>query len=135
MPANTSPIFTEVPNCGRVVLTAANVAKDGTGVVGTIFTAGADGGYIQKIRVRPMGTNVATVARIFLNNGSSNAVADNNILFDEITIAATTNSESAAIAGTEVPMNLALPPGWKVNVALGTAVAGGMAFTGVGGDY
>ena len=48
---------------------------------------------------------------------------------------ATTNSEVAAIAGLVIPMNIALPAGYKIFVTLGTAVAGGYSVTGVGGKY
>ncbi|MEQ1494504.1 MAG: hypothetical protein ABL912_01920 [Novosphingobium sp.] len=138
MAANITPIFTGAPdiqwNTGG--LATANTAKDGTGTVATAFVADAtNGGYIQKVRLRPLGTNVATVARIFINNGSTNTTAANNILYDEITCSATTLSEVAAIATFEVPMNIALPPGYKVLVTIGTTVAAGFAVSAVGGKY
>lgn len=136
MPANTAPIFAQTPNIGFApAITAANTAKDGTGTTDLIFTAGANGSFLQKIRIRPKGTNVASVLRIFLNNGSTPGTASNNMLFDEVGLPATTNSEVAAIVGNEVQMNMQLPAGWRVYVTLGTAVAGGYAVTGVGGDY
>lgn len=137
MAANTSPIFTRRPNITWASgITAANTAKDGTGTVDTIFTADAtEGSYLEKIKIRPKGTNVASVLRVFINNGSTNATASNNVLFDEIGLPATTNTEVAAVAGLVIPMNIALPAGYKINVTLGTAVAGGYAVAGVGGDY
>ena len=44
MPANTSPVFplTPVVPVGQT-LTTANTAKDGTGTVVTLYTAGANG--------------------------------------------------------------------------------------------
>lgn len=137
MSQNTSPIFGLVPqNEWAAIITAANTAKDGTGTVNTIFTADAtNGSYLEKIIVRPCDSNVASVLRVYLNNGSTNATAGNNILIKEISLAGTTNSEVAAIAGYEVPMNLALAPGYKVNVTLGTAVAGGYAVSGHGSKY
>lgn len=137
MPANTSPIFPVVGNIGFApAITAANTSKDGTGTVNFVATAQAQNGTrVERLRVRPKGTNVASVLRVFLNNGGDNNTAANNVLFDELSLPATTNSEVAAIAGLEVPMNITLPPGWRVFVTLGTAVAGGYAVTGVGGDY
>ena len=138
MAANTAPIFPLIPNIGnQSEITAANTTKDLTsGTIYLVFTADAvDGSRLEKLRVRPKGTNVASVLRVFLNNGSTTATAANNMLYDELSLPATTNTEVASIAGLEVPMNMSLPPGWRVYVTLGTAVAGGYAVTGVGGDY
>lgn len=137
MAANTAPIFTRTPKVQWANgITAANTAKDGTGTVDTVFTADAtEGSYVERLIVRPRGTNVATVLRVFMNNGSTNATASNNALIAEQGLAATTNTEVAAIAGAVVPLNIVLPPGYKLNVTLGTAVAGGYVVTAVGGDY
>ncbi len=136
MVANTAPIFTDIPNIGFApAITAANTAKDGTGTVDLVFTAGADGAFLQKLKIRPKGTNVATVLRVFLNNGATPTTATNNMLYDEIGLPATTNTETAAIVGLELAMNIALPAGWRVYVTLGTAVAGGYSVTAVGGNY
>ena len=136
MVANTAPIFTDIPNIAFVNgLTAANTAKDGTGTVETIFTAGADGAFVQKLKIRPRGTNVASVLRVFLNNGGSNATATNNALYEEISLPATTNTETASIIGFDLPLNIALPAGWTIFVTIGTTVVGGHVVTAVGGDY
>lgn len=138
MAANTNPIYTRTPDLqwGASVLTTANTAKDGTGTVLTVFTADAsEGGFVQKLRFRAAGTNVATVARIFINNGSTNATAANNILYDEITLAATTLSETGATSLYEVPVMVALPPGYKINITIGTTVSAGYYVSAVGGKY
>ena len=85
--------------------------------------------------MRPRGTNVASVLRVFLNNGASNATAANNVLIAELSLPATTLSEVAALSGNELPLNIPVPPGYRVTVTLGTAVTGGYAVTGFGGDY
>ena len=138
MAANTAPIFSQLGDVqwGATPLTAANTLKDGTGTVLNVFTADAtNGGFVQRIRFRAAGTNVATVARVFINNGSTNATAANNILFDEITLAASTLSEVAALAVYELPLNFALPPGYKINVTLGTTVVAGYFISVIGGKY
>jgi hypothetical protein len=85
MVANTAPIFTDIPNIGFApAITAANTNKDGTGTVDLVFTAGADGAFLQKLKIRPKGTNVATVLRVFLNNGATPTTATNNMLYDEM---------------------------------------------------
>jgi len=137
MPANTAPIFslTPVTQWGSTGITTANTAKDGTGTVLLVYTAGANGSYVQRVRFRPSGTSVQTVARLFINNGSTNATAANNILFDEITLSAITVSETAAQPSFEIPMNFALPAGYVLNVTIGTTVAAGWYVSTVGGDY
>jgi hypothetical protein len=137
MAANTAPIFSIAGDIewGATAITTANTAKDGTGTVLTCFTANVDGGFVQRIRFRSAGTNIATVARVFINNGSTNATAANNILYDEITLAATTISEVAALPVYELPLNFALPAGYTLNVTIGTTIAAGYFVSVIGGKY
>jgi hypothetical protein len=138
MPANTQPIFSALGDIewGTSALTTQNTAKDGTGTVLTCFSADStNGGFVQRIRFRSAGTNIATVARVFINNGLTNATPANNILYDEITLAATTLSEVAALPVYELPLNFALPPGYRLNVTLGTTVAAGYYVSVIGGKY
>ncbi|MGV8131625.1 MAG: hypothetical protein ACP5N7_06015 [Candidatus Pacearchaeota archaeon] len=144
MAANTIPIYTKAGQIGGfgVVLTTANTAMDGTGTVGLIFTAGADGGRIERLRVKALGTNVATVLRVFINNGNDPATAANNRLYTEATIAATTASNAAALALTEFPNTtdptafpLVLPASYRLYVTIGTTVAAGLHVTAIGGTY
>lgn len=135
MSANLSPIFPLTPIVQFGSIATANTAKDGTGTVVTVFTAGANGARLDSLKVRALGTNVATVMRVFINNGSSSATPANNTLFHEVTIAATTLSEVAALIDTTITMNMSLPVGFKVNVTVGTTIAAGLHVTAVGGDY
>lgn len=138
MPANTSPIFSIAADIQWVsgAITAANTTTDLTsGTIYAIFTAGANGSYIQRIRFRHLGTNVATVARVWINNGSTTGTASNNTLWDEITLAANTVSQVAASINYELPFSFALPAGYVIYVTLGTAVAAGFRATVIGGDY
>ena len=137
MAANTAPIFSIAGDVewGPTAITTANTAKDGTGTVLTVFTANVDGAFVQRIRFRSAGTNIATVARVFINNGSTNATAANNILYDEITLAATTLSETAAQPVYELPLNFALPAGYVLNITLGTTIAAGYYVSVIGGKY
>lgn len=136
MSANTSPIFPLTANAGAVAtLTTANTAKDGTGTVSTIYTAGVNGSFVDKITAIPIGTNVASVLRLFLNNGSTNATPANNELIAEATLAASTISEVAAQAPVVISLKRAIPAGYKLNVVIGTAVAAGVTVTAHGGDY
>lgn len=137
MAANTSPVFGLTPVVSWGVIDTANTAKDGTGTVVTIFTAGADGARVDKIRYKAKGTNVATVLRIWVNNGSTNSTAGNNTLAREETIAATTLSEVAALANGEIdfPDGLILPAGYKLNITIGTSVSAGLHVSAYGGNF
>ncbi len=136
MAANTIPIFPLSPKVSwATTLQTANTAKDGTGTVVTVVTAGADGARIDYLRVRATGTNTATVLRVFINNGADPTVATNNALFTEATIAATTLSEVAALAETTIALDLALPPGYKLTCTIGTTVAALLQVSCVYGDY
>lgn len=136
MVANTSPIFALTPQIGLATITAANTATDGTGTVNTVFTASTDGSRVDFIKCRALGTNVTSVLRVFLNNGSVNSTATNNSLFTEQVLPATTASNAIEIGpDIVIPLNISLPNGWKINVVLGTAVSGGWKITCLGGNY
>jgi hypothetical protein len=136
MAANTVPIYSRLGDVQWGTIATANTAKDGTGTVVTVFTADAtNGGRVEKIRFKALGTNIASVARVFINNGATNATAANNTLYDEITLPSTTLSEVAALTAQELVIALVLPPGYKLNITLGTTVAAGYHVTAVGGRY
>ena len=135
MPANTSPVFplTPVIPVGQTIITA-NTAKDGTGAVVTLYTAGANGSKCDAVQVAFTGTSVATVLRLFINNGATPTVATNNTLFKSVTVPANTLSEVAAAADFSVPIGLTLPAGYKILATIGTTVAAALALTASGGD-
>ena len=111
--ANQNPIFTLVGDIqwGTGIVASANTVRGGSGAVMTCFSGDAtNGGFVRELRWRAAGTNIATVGRVFINNGSTNATPANNILIDEITLSATTISEVAALATYVVPLGFALPP-------------------------
>ena len=137
MAQNTTPIFLGVPRCSWVTTgTSANTNLDGTGTVATVFTADAtDGSRINKVRLTHMGSNVATVVRLFVNNGSTNATATNNALLKVVAMAANTLDQAAASTAVEVELDLVLPAGYKLNCSIGTAVAAGIMVVAEGGDY
>ena len=141
MPANTAPIFSTkgAIQWNPAILSTANTAKDGTGSVAIIFTGqtagNAAGNFVQRLIARPLGTNVATVLRVFINNGSANTTAANNNLIAEVTLPATALSETSAQPDYVLPLNFVLPAGYKINCTLGTAVAAGFAVSVIGGEY
>jgi hypothetical protein len=72
MAANTSPIYSAAGDIqGGDVLTTQAQDYTGTGTNNVVvFTADEiNGGYVQRLRFKAMGTNIATVARVYVNNG------------------------------------------------------------------
>lgn len=139
MAVNTSPIYSAAGQISwTTVLTSANIAYDANAANAvTLFTAGASGSFVQRVRFKASGSATATVARVFINNGGSSGSAANNVLFDEITLAATTGVQNAATTTYELPMNIALPASYQLLVTIGTAQAanGGWYATAIGGSY
>lgn len=145
MPANTSPIYSITGdiqsvaqnNSGLVVGPTANTALDGSGTLYKLFTAGANGSYVQKVRFRPVGSPAATVCRVFVSSSTTTS-ATNTWLYDEITLPAVTLSQTAASSVFELPINFALNASYLLYVTFGTST--GSAGTGysvvcVAGDY
>ncbi len=136
MPQNTAPIFPLTPRVTWGTVSSANTATDGTGTVTTVFTAQVSGSRVDYLNCSATGSTVASVLRVFINNGGANSTAANNALFTEQPLPVTTANNAAQIGPQiTIPINLSLPSGSRVNVALGTAVASGWHVTAVGGDY
>ena len=147
MAQNTNPIFPLTPVNTWVSGAAANAATPGVTanttkdltsgtIYGPIFTGKAvDGSRLDFIKVRALGTNVQTVVRIWINNGSATGTAANNTLYLERTLIATTVSETAEQPDIILPLNISLSAGYRIYATFGTAVAAGFHLTAVGGDY
>lgn len=144
MPANQNPIFPLTPKFsgGKVTTADATAAKnhDGTGSGAVpIFEAGVNGARVDEIVATHLGTNVATALRIFVNNGQDPTNAANNFLYKEVTMAAATISEVAALTAMTIlaasSSALVLPAGYKLYAIVGTTIAAGIMVTALGGDY
>lgn len=142
--SNKAPIYSIAGDLSSDSSTAmaptfTTAAADYTGATAThnklVFTAGANGAFVQRLRFKAIGTNTASVARIFINNGSANTTASNNSFYGEISLPATTASAVAATVEIDYPMNFALPPNWRIYVGIGTTVAAGWVCTPVAGEY
>jgi hypothetical protein len=139
MAANTTPIYSKIADIQWAASTVAsgNTTTDLTsGTIYQVFSADTtNGGYVQRIRFRPLGTNTATVARVWLNNGGDTTVSSNNALWDEISIASSTTSQTSALATYELPLNFPLPASYRLYVTLGTSGATGYDVIVIGGKY
>lgn len=123
--------------------TFTTAAADYTGATAThnkvVFTADAtEGGFIKSLRFKAIGTNTASVARIFISNGGGNTTAANNSFFGELALPATTAIATTSTIDLDFnfPDNgIALPAGFQIVVGLGTTVAAGWVVTPIGGKY
>lgn len=148
MAVNNNPIFPIAQNIGFKTLITADTSLLAPVTAGAVLlTAGLNGSKIDGIKVRALGTNVATVLRIFVNDGQGVA-ASNFSLVDEIALPVSSASTTAPTQTSDIKifsMNYdnagggELPPylkaGQKIYVSLGTTVVSGYAVTAFGGDY
>lgn len=141
MAGNASPIFSRqgAISLGSAI-TAVVTDYVGTGANNVVLNYTADatnGGFVQRIRFKAAGTNAVSVARIYFNNGSTNATATNNTFYGEISLPATTGSTTAATVDVDYPINVALPPGYKivVGISAATTLASGWVPTVIAGQY
>jgi hypothetical protein len=82
------PIFAATPRNGVGQISTANTNRDGTGTVGTIFTAGSSGSIITVITVKAQVTTTAGMVRLFVYDGT------NYRLWREVPVSAITVSAS-----------------------------------------
>ena len=59
----------------------------------------------------------------------------NNMFYGEVSLPATAASAASALTEVDYPMNLALPPGYRILVGLGSTVVSGWYVTAIGGKY
>jgi hypothetical protein len=123
----------------------ASVAVTGaTGSIAWNWTA-VTGAESYKIYVGPVTggqltyftatTNTFTQVAAIGTRDSLNGSILNNFFFGEIALPATTGIQTTSTLDLEYPLNIALPPGFRILCGLGTTVAAGWHVTAVGGDY
>lgn len=148
MAGNTQPIYTRMGSVSRDGVSTSSAVFGGTILTATgdytgasanhqlVWTADAtNGGFIQRIRFNAIGTNVTTVIRIYINNGGTQTTAANNVLYGQISMPATTASNTAATTEVDYPMNIAIDPGFRIYCGTATTIASGWIGVGVGGKY
>ena len=132
----TAPEFGSTPNKGTPgSLTAANTSFDGTGSTGrqlALTASSGKGTFLPGMLFHPKGGNVATLIRIFKNNGSDPEVAANNALIKEQAIELSTLSQVAENKAYYVELNVALKGDastperlyWTLATAVATGIIG-----------
>lgn len=126
----TDPQFTVTPNVGQAALTAANPNRDGTGALVLGFTAGANGGRIDKIVVKATVSTTAGMVRAFLKNGAGVAMLVTEVPIDLVTVSATVPGFEVV---TDLLGGLPVPAGWTLQLSTHNAEA--INVTTFGGDF
>lgn len=130
---STSPQFAAIPNTSAITIATANTARNGTGTIGTIFTAGSNGSRIDKIVIHAQATVTAGAIRFFIHDGTS------YFLFKEIPVVATTPAATtpafSAVLSQEIEatLPLILPPGYSLRAS--TEKSESFNIIAVGGDF
>lgn len=143
MAANTAPIFTETPLLGSGIWTSsltANTKSDGTGTIATdmvkVLTTGADGTFVNRIRLTPAGSTAATattatVARFYISTVTSGATARTDTFqFAEVACPAqTTDQTTTATNYLEIQCGFYLPTGYFIHFSMHHAAAANTSWT------
>lgn len=136
MALNTAAAYTRVADNQWVIsMTAANTNTNiDSGTSYLVATADAtNGGFCREVLVKaaPGNSTAATVARLWMNNGSTTGTAANNVLIRELGIPATTASSTQPQSDFVIPVGFALKPGHKLYMTFGTAPGGSASFMGL----
>lgn len=153
MPANTDPIFTLVPNIGRVAIPTATAQVKSNGVsagsavdfVYKAFTAGANGSYVTEVRFYCVASaaataSVATTLRAYLSTISSPGAttAADTFLLGEVGAPSISASHSTIATGyLVIPIFMAIPTGTYIHVSQHVAQTANQNWNAnvIGGDY
>jgi hypothetical protein len=128
----TDPQFTTTPKIGIGQVSTANTARDGTGTVVTVVTAGASGTRIEELVVKATDNPADSIVTIFLHDGT------NFRLFDEFDLGdpAAGSATVEAYRASRTYANLVLPTGWSLRAAITAAPTGGVVnVIALGGDF
>jgi hypothetical protein len=130
----TQAQYASTPRVGIAQISTANTNRDGTGTIGTVFTAGASGSRIDAIAIKATSTVTAGMVRLFVNDGT------NTRLLVELPIVAVT--AAATTPAYEVQLNqntmsqllpIILPTGHNIGASTNNAET--FNVFGFGGDF
>jgi hypothetical protein len=113
---STAAQYASTINSAHAQVSVANTARDGSGTLATVISAGATGTRIDDIAIVATGTTTAGVIRLFLHDGT------NARLWKEILVAAITPSTTQAVWSQYLyDLGLALKTGWSLRASTNNA--------------
>lgn len=113
----TRPAFASTPRQGQASIATAEASLTAPTNVGTVFTAGANGSRVERLRAVGAATTSAGLVNVFLHDGSVYR------LIRSIVVGAVTPSATVAAWGSDgsgmisFEGGLLLPSGWSLRVA------------------
>lgn len=127
---STSSQYVGTPKNGVAQLSAANTARDGTGTLVTVYTAGASGARIDRLAIQATSTTTSGMVRLFINNGTT------SVLIREIPVLAITPAASTPAWGMDYVFDggLILQATWTLKATTNNAEAFNLIPT-VAGDF
>lgn len=130
----TNAQYAATPKCAIGQISTANTNRDGTGTIGTVFSAGASGSRIDAIDLKAIGTTTAGMIRLFIHDGA------NARLLTEVPVAAITPSGTLPAWEAQLNTNsmsqilpLVLPTGYSLRAATNNAET--FNVIALGGDF
>lgn len=130
----TSAQYAATPRCGVAQITTANTARDGSGTIETVFTAGANGSRVDAVCIKATGTTSAGMIRLFIHDGTTSR------LLTELMVQVAT--PGASVPAWEAALNestsgqifpILLPSGYSLRAS--TQVANTFNLFAIGGDF
>jgi hypothetical protein len=118
----TAPAFAATPKVGVASVSTANTARDGTGTIATVLTAGSSGTKVYEIAVVATSDPADSTCTVFLHDGT------NFWYFDEFDLGnpAAASATVAAFRTRKLYDNLVLPTGWTLRAAVTVALTAGV---------
>lgn len=132
MAVTATPIFIQTPKVACASIATANTNRDGTGTIGTVYTAGANGSKIDRVQVCAAGTTTAGVIRIFIYDGSTYFLHSEHLV-PAITPSATVAAYMLTIDYSQAGNGLYLPSGYSLRASTHNAET--FKLCAFGGDY
>lgn len=109
---STSAQYAATPRTAVAQVSTANTARDGTGTLATVFTAGASGSRIDDLTIAAVATTTAGMVRLFLHDGT------NARLWKEIAVSAITPSATVSVFSSSLSnQSLILQSGWSLRAS------------------
>jgi hypothetical protein len=107
LPVSSTPVFAQAPVCDSVQVSTANANRDGTGTLGTLHTAGANGSRVELVRVKAAVTTTAGMVRLFV---STDGGTTKRLIAELVVTAVTVGASTPSFEGEWVPTRpLVLP--------------------------
>lgn len=128
----TDPAFAVTPHIGVASVSVANTARDGSGTIVDVISAGLTGTRINELVLKATADPADSTVTFFLHNGAAWTIFDEWDLGD----AAAGSTTVASYRERRVYDNLVLPSGWKLGAAITVSLTAGVIIvTALAGDF